>query len=223
MMINHLHRHARNLRRLLRPRGFKEFIIQQELNRLGRNCYLEIGVRTGDSLRYLNAKRKLGVDPERTAPMATLRAGEEFFEMTSDHFFAGPAEHVLGGRVVDVCLVDGLHTFRQSLADVLNAAKWMREDGAIVVDDCFPDTADKAALEPHGRAWTGDVWKTMAILRKTQPQWDCHTLDLDEGTGVITGFAHPQRPIADALIEEFSGLGYEALAADPGLIGLVRS
>ena len=196
--------------------------MQEALDGLGRGVYLEIGVRLGDSFRYIKAREKIGVDPCRTKPMSKLREGESFYEMTSDSFFHGPGIQLFARKKVDVCLVDGLHTFRQALADVLNAAAVMQRDGVVVLDDVYPDTADKASPVPHGRAWNGDVWKTMALLRSTQPDWEVASLPVDEGVGIIRPHGHTARAIDSADIVRFERLPYEVLAADPGIIGIAK-
>lgn len=212
----------RRLRRRLRPDAYKEYFVQEALDLLGRGVYLEIGVRLGDSFRYIKAREKIGVDPCRTKPMLKLRRGESFFEMTSDDFFHGPAVQLFTEKKADVCSVDELHTFRQALADVLNAAKILRSDGVIVLDDVYPDTADKACPIAHGRPWNGDVWKAMALLRSTQPDWEIYSLPVDEGVGLIRPHDRPAHAIAFEQVARYDYMPYEALAADPTIIGLTK-
>ncbi|NBO93937.1 MAG: class I SAM-dependent methyltransferase [Planctomycetia bacterium] len=212
----------RRFRRRIRPKAYKEYYIQEALDSLGRRVYLEIGVRLGDSFRYIKSREKIGVDPCRTKPMLKLRSGELFFEMTSDDFFRGPGVQLFATKKVDVCLVDGLHSFGQALADVLNAAKVLRSDGVIVLDDVYPDTPDKASPTAHGRAWNGDVWKTMALLRFAQPDWEVYSLPADEGVGIIKTHGCAARAIAAEDVARYGNLPYEALASDPAIIGLTR-
>ena len=211
----------RRVRRCFCPKEYKEFYIQDALDRLGGSVYLEIGVRLGDSFRFIKALEKIAVDPCRTKPFSSLLKGESFFEMSSDAFFLGSGDDLFSERKVDVCLVDGLHTFEQSLADTLNAAKFLHRDGTIVLDDVYPDTEDKAALTPHGRAWTGDVWKTMALLRSTQPEWEIFSVAVDEGVGIVKPHGHPANLITVDDIRRCKELPYGALRSNPDLIGLV--
>ena len=211
----------RSIRRYVYPQKYKEYYIQKELNCLGCNTYLELGVRLGTCFRYIQARAKVGVDPCRTKPISKLRVGESFYEMTSDVFFHEVATTAFSTEKVDVCLVDGWHTFEQSLADTLNAAKFLHRDGTIVLDDVYPDTEDKAALTPHGRAWTGDVWKTMALLRSTQPEWEIFSVAVDEGVGIVKPHGHPANLITVDDIRRCKELPYGALRSNPDLIGLV--
>lgn len=212
----------RRVRRFFSPKAYKEHYVQEALNSSGRGVYLEIGVRLGDSFRYIKSREKIGVDPCRTKPMRKLRSGETFFEMTSDDFFRGPGIRLFADRRVNVCLVDGLHTFQQALADVLNSAKVLHPDGVIVLDDVYPDTADKASPVAHGRAWNGDVWKTMALLRKTQSDWEVYSVAADEGVGLIKPHGRPAREITAEDMVRYESMPYEALAADPRIIGVTK-
>ena len=216
-------RFYRSFQRRLSPEQYKEYYVQKALHAIGSLAYLEIGVRQGDSFRYIQATEKIGVDPCRTAEIAVLSEGETFYEMTSDEFFSGPAADLFARKPIGVCLVDGLHTFEQSLADVLNAAKFLHRDGTIVLDDVYPDTEDKAALAPHGRAWNGDVWKTMALLRSTQPEWEVFSIPVDEGVGMVRPHGHPANPITADDIRRYKELPYEALRSNPDLIGVVTN
>jgi len=220
MIVHSLRVRARSIRKRFHPQGYKEFFIQAALERSSANTYLEIGVRDGASFKTIQALTKIAVDPTRTPTMHHLSDNETFFELTSDEFFKVKAPDLLQDRPLGACLVDGLHTFEQSLDDVINASRWMASDGTIILDDCFPRTAERASLEPTGRAWNGDVWKTMALLRATQPQWDVWTLDVDEGVGLVTGFQSPYQVISADQRAVFKSLSYQSLADDPGLIGL---
>src|SRR5437867_1023406 len=81
--------------------------------------YLEIGVNRGETFRTVEAARKVGVDPNflfDTAAEAVPRR-VTFHPVSSDRYFAGPH----GGDRFNVIFLDGLHTFEQTLRDLLNA------------------------------------------------------------------------------------------------------
>ena len=40
-------------------------------------------------------------------------------------------------------------------------------------------------------SWNGDVWKTIYHLRKYTDQLDCHTINTDEGLGVLKWKCEP--------------------------------
>lgn len=180
---------------------------QSILDALGGETYLEIGVDRGVSFIPIKAKRKWGVDPSYTltgrrllkyAIFSFLRIRvERLFRMTSDEFFA-KKEKLLGLYGIDVCLVDGLHTYDQTLKDVRNCLKYLRPNGVILLHDCNPIT-ELMALPASGiedvirqgipqwdGAWSGDVWKTVVHLRALRDDVDTFVLDCDTGIGVVT-------------------------------------
>lgn len=142
------------------------------LNRLIRErnyaSYLEIGCHQDTTFQAVECAGKVGVDPLRGG---TLR-------LTSDLFFAQ------NDRTFDLIFIDGLHTFAQSLCDVCNSLNVLNPEGAIVVHDCLPETELQQSPTLQPGAWTGEVWKTMAIVR-TWPHVDAAVLDADWGLGVI--------------------------------------
>jgi hypothetical protein len=213
--LEELARLSRPLRRRLAPSRFKETYVNRALARYERpTTYVEIGVREGESFRLARADSKIGIDPERTPGMATLEQGERFFELTSDDFFEQRAAAVLEPAGVHVALIDGLHEFRQVLADVLNLEPYMRPDGVVILDDCNPRNAERASETPIGGAWNGDVWKLPAYLIETRRDLVVATLDADEGVGVVCGFGATPAPADPAEVERFKSLPYEHLAHD---------
>jgi len=182
-------------------------IAQAALDTLGRGAYLEIGVDTGGSFIPIKARRKWGVDPGCTVTrrrelkyalfsLLGIRI-ERLFRLKSDDFFL-EKEMLLASRGIDVCLVDGLHTYEQSLRDILNALKYLTPKGVILVHDCNPSTelmARPAAsindliqlgIPDWDGAWSGDVWKAIVHLRALRDDVDAFVLDCDTGIGVVT-------------------------------------
>lgn len=180
---------------------------QMTLDALGRGTYLEIGVDTGTSFVPIKANRKWGVDPGYTLTrrrllmytvLSSLKIREErVFRMRSDEFFAKKARF-LASYGIDVCLVDGLHTYNQALNDVLNALKYLKPQGIILVHDCNPMTELMARpasgieelisqnIPGWNGAWSGDVWKALVHLRALRNDVEAFVLDCDTGIGVVT-------------------------------------
>jgi hypothetical protein len=91
-----------------------------------------------------------------------------------------------------------LHTYEQSLRDILNALKYLTPKGVILVHDCNPSTelmARPAAsindliqlgIPDWDGAWSGDVWKAIVHLRALRDDVDAFVLDCDTGIGVVT-------------------------------------
>lgn len=217
----HIRGQLHKFAQLIAPHRFKRDYIQAEIDRLNAVLYLEIGVRDGATFRGVRCRRKIAVDPVRTEKMQLTWPGEGFFEETSDDFFSNSVGDALAGESIDVALVDGLHEFEQVIRDVMNCAHWMRPDGVIVLDDCNPSSAERGQPVPTGGPWNGDVWKAVALIRRTQPQWQCVTFDTDQGIGLIWGFESGAAAISEDDLAWARNLRYEDLEKDRSIIGLV--
>lgn len=206
-------------------------VAQAILDALDNGTYLEIGVASGSSFIPIKAKRKWGVDPEyvltgrrlaKYAVFSVLRLKDErLFRMTSDEFFATKAKALLRDGV-DVCFVDGLHTYDQSLRDVLNALQYLKPKGVILMHDCNPST-ELTALPAANiyemiernvpgwtGAWSGDVWKALVHLRSLRDDVSAFALDCDSGIGVITkSYPGSRLPYSEGDIQQ---MGYKELA-----------
>lgn len=179
-------------------------LAQKILELISGENYLEIGVSTGASFIPIQATRKWGVDPAyyltrkrrlkyRVWSMLGLKE-ERLFRTTSDDFFAKHKE-MLGSYGVDVCLVDGLHTYDQALRDVLNTLTYLKPKGVILMHDCNP--TNELMARPMGRiedlmgvpgwdgSWSGDVWKAIVHLRALRRDLEVFVLDCDTGIGVV--------------------------------------
>jgi hypothetical protein len=182
-------------------------VAQSILNQLGGGSYLEIGVDTGNNFIHINADPKWGVDPAFTLTKRRLLKYQVFaylglkveklFRMTSDEFFYSQ-KPMLAADGISVCLVDGLHTYDQSLRDVLNALTYLKPNGVILMHDCNPATELMAApatsiedlirqgIQDWDGSWSGDVWKAVINLRSLQRDVNAFVLDCDTGIGVVT-------------------------------------
>ncbi len=177
-------------------------IVQQLLNANGRGTYLEIGVEYGKSFIPIKANRKIGVDPDFRKLMSIRSASffksweNLYFQMTSNEFFSSHSD-LFSDRLIDVAFIDGAHTNKQSLEDVLNCLEHLNTDGFIVVHDCNPATPAMAypaeSYQAAGRTnpsgwtgeWCGNVWKTIVNLRSSRDDLEIFVLDCDYGVGVI--------------------------------------
>lgn len=176
-------------------RGLKNAAAGQSielLNRLiasaGYESYLEIGVQNGFTFFEILARYRDGVDPDFRFDIAARGDLEtRFYAMTSDAFFLAQA-----ARKYDLVFIDGWHSFDQALRDFCNALSVLREGGAIVVDDVYPNdvfgalASQSEAIEarkshgldhgPNQRAWSGDVFKLVLTLHDYFPCLDFVTI-----------------------------------------------
>lgn len=203
-------------------------IIQRLIKTTGTRNYLEIGVNNGACFLRLKASNKFAVDPSfKIAPGRKLKyfiknpanVNNRYFEQTSDDFFASQKEFLQNNRP-GVVFVDGLHTYEQSLRDVMNSLSFLDDNGVILMHDCNPlseiaaypaESIDhaKATLNGYHGIWNGDVWKAIVHMRSLMPELDVFVLDCDHGIGVVR-----KRPSTNQL--NFSGqeirqLSYEDL------------
>jgi Methyltransferase domain len=176
-------------------------VIQKIIDKKKATRYLEIGVNNGDSFFPIEIAHKVAVDPSFAfSPERKLEwiaknqcnGTAEYIDATSDDFFANaPIEKF------DVAFIDGLHTYEQSLQDVLNTLDNLNENGVIVMHDCKPPHVPAACPAPSLQAaidmnvpgwdgiWCGDVWKTICHLRSHRKDLRVFVLDCDFGLGIV--------------------------------------
>jgi hypothetical protein len=218
-------------------------LAQTIMDMISGETYLEIGVNTGGSFIPIKAHRKWGVDPAyhltRRRRMKYWvwsllgKKEERLFRVTSDEFFI-KNHKMLRLHGVDVCLVDGLHTYDQALRDVLNTLRYLKPNGVILLHDCNPraelmarpasrieDLMGQEVSDWDG-SWSGDVWKAIVHLRALQNDLEVFVLDCDTGIGVV------KRGIPEIILPytaaEIRGMDYAALCRSrQELLGLQSS
>ena len=211
-----------SLRRFLPWRRFKRRY--EVINHLVRTRqfrdYLEIGVSTGKCMRRVECERRSGVDPNpRIEP-----TGWTLHEKTSDEFFSENTERF------DIVFVDGLHLAEQAFIDTINAVAVLKPNGVVLVHDTHPPTERAQlrdlSLEQYG-GWNGDVWKSIAYIRRHMPDLFCRVLDLDWGIGIVAPLDHDRataRPteMKDDVEQFVSRTSWQDLANDrAGTLGLI--
>jgi hypothetical protein len=179
---------------------------QAALEAAGGGNYLEIGVSRGGSFRPIRARAKWGVDPAYSLRrrelwkyrLASAIGWKEvrLFRMTSDDFFQAKGRF-LARRGIDVALLDGLHSYDQTLRDVLHTLEHLKPGGLIFLHDCNPITPEAALpaesydafvqTQPPGWRgdWNGDVWKVIVHLRSLRDDLETIVLDCDYGVGIV--------------------------------------
>lgn len=225
-------------------------IIQQIFSKTNFSSYLEIGCHRGKSFLPIRAEKKIAVDPNfkvrfdrklKWIARWPANRNNEYFEETSDAFFANRKDYLKKVGPLDVILVDGLHNFRTSLNDVLGTLRYFNPKGLILMHDCYPP--DEAAAFPSeffptkeeqkkikgwNNEWCGDVWKTVVYLIKKYPDTlEVGVLDTDYGLGYVMakpGFKNGEFKIEENLFAEIDRLSYQDMMVDPyTTINLKRS
>ena len=158
--------------------------INRILGLIGGSSYLEVGVASGETFKRVRAESKVAVDPNFKFDTTELSGtGIAFFECTSDEFFA---DHI--DSQFDLIFLDGLHTFEQTLRDLICALNIVSEKGLIIIDDVFPEDyagslktmremrqyrisqADSGPMH-----WWGDVYKLIPFIHDYLPALDYRT------------------------------------------------
>jgi hypothetical protein len=194
--------------------------------------YLEIGVAAGKSLG-LSRVPSIAVDPAYKITMP-VHCDLQLVPETSDKFFKrrDPIRHLrsgrnpirnmrrgraafdryLGGTVLDFAFIDGLHLFEFALRDFMNVERFSSWTSLIVIDDVMPRNAEEGARERTTTAWTGDVYKLTAALRRHRP--DLILLPMNTRlTGVLVVLGAD--PSNTTLRDQYDVLLAEGVTPDP--------
>src|SRR5690606_2130068 len=167
---------------------------------LAPSNYLEIGCRHGTSLA-LSRCPAIAVDPalELRRP---ARAGVQLFEMTSDHFFAAHDPGRILGEPVDFAFIDGMHHSEFALRDFMHIERCSRATSVIAIDDILPDRLEYATRDRNTKIWTGDVYRTIRILRQYRPDLEIRVYAIEmKGFCLVHRLDPGNTAIADNLRE----------------------
>ncbi len=184
-------------------------LIQDAINKVKAKRYLEIGVFKGFSFLKIKCQNKIGVDPKimiskkqyiKSYLTNLSNLNNKFYEMKSDDFFDENRKSS-DPFYPEVVFIDGLHTFQQSLKDVVNTLNIIDRDGYIIVHDCNPPSeassvkalsVDEAKIICENKnisgwndEWCGDVWKTILYLKDNFDDLLVRVIDTDYGLGII--------------------------------------
>lgn len=213
-------------------------LLQYLINNFGYENYLEIGVHKGKTFLAIVCRKKIAVDPAfRIHPSFLFKAiirdrtnlRNRYYQMSSEKFFSKKLPGFNVKDHPDLVLIDGLHTFRASLKDVLNALNYLRPNGSIILHDCFPP--NKAAATPAKSlteatsmnvdgwtgTWCGDVWKTIIYLKEAFPDdLDVRVLNTDMGLGVVRKTSGKKEfSFNEKLYNKIRNFQYKYLIEDP--------
>jgi SAM-dependent methyltransferase len=191
-------------------------IIQAVLDSRRTRHYLEIGVQSGDTFFRLKARKKMAVDPQflfttfdklRWLRWNPYNLFNEYYQIGSDDFFSENSS-MLAARRLDVVFVDGLHTYEQSLRDIENSLRYLRDGGAIIVDDCDPpnEPASRPIKPKNNAPWCGDVWKSIVHLRSIRADLQAFVLDCAFGLGIVV--KQPAQTMLSYSVSDIKDMSY---------------
>ena len=149
------------------------------ISTLTKNCiFAEIGVFQGQNIREIITEHKDGVDPGAEDKLVP----EINYPITSDEFF-----QLIKGHDIkyDIIFIDGLHHVDQVDKDISNSLNHLTKNGTIVLHDCNPPEYETQLVPRVTGYWNGDVWKSVAKVRCTNPNVQLNVVDTDWGVGVL--------------------------------------
>ena len=221
-------------------------LLQYLIDKFGYEQYLEIGVHKGKTFLPIVCRKKRAVDPAfRIHPMFLLQSilqnrhnlRNRYYQMSSEKFFSKKLPRFNTKDYPDLVLIDGLHTFRASLKDVLYALYYLKPGGTIILHDCFPpnkaaaipakslEEAANKNIEGWTGTWCGDVWKTIIYLKEAFPDdLDICVLNTDMGLGIVRKKSDGKEfGFNEKLYNKIGNFQYEYLIEDPEIkIGLTN-
>ena len=195
-------------------------VVQSLINSSKEKLYLEIGVFVGQNFLQIQSNRKIGVDPVlRIKLPEKFKPTTHFYEIPSDQFFKESKDEILEKKA-DVMFIDGLHTYGQSLRDVINGLDYLKDDGVIVMHDCFPKChaaahpvmSEAQQMEGYQGFWNGDVFKAILWMRSFRDDLEVFVLDTDHGLGMVCK-GKPQSTLSLSA-EQIEKMTYEEFAKD---------
>ena len=211
-------------------------VVQAILNLYTEPSYLEIGVRAGTTFNKILARRKVAVDPE--FKFEPVDSATELLEIThhactSDDYFG---RLVAPSTFFDVVFIDGLHSFEQTLRDLMNSIACLKPGGAIIIDDVIPNSlpaslpdeaackALKAALapsEPHlqnENSWMGDVFKLVFYVETFLQMFSYATVRENHGQLIL--WRQPRHAAVPRRMEAIARLTFEDTVFQRGVFNV---
>lgn len=147
----------------------KHEILNEIIEKNGYKSYLEIGYGNGDNFKQIKCENKTSVDVK----------GKATFKGTSDEFFK-QNEDKFG-----LIFIDGLHEAEQVRKDIINAMRFLEEDGVIILHDVLPKNKQMQKVPREQKEWCGDCWRAAVGFHKEYPDVPFETLKADYGLTFI--------------------------------------
>ncbi|GJD50304.1 hypothetical protein OPKNFCMD_3043 [Methylobacterium crusticola] len=193
-------------------------VIQPIIDLFPAARYLEVGVSQGVTFHALRAGTKVAVDPNFLfqVPASPTADGSHYHSCTSDAFFAQYGK----GPKFDVIYLDGLHTYEQTLRDLLNSIVLLNDGGVIIIDDVLPNSYEAGLRDPDecfairrkfnnaDSAWMGDVYKLVFFVESFIQQFDFRTIADNHGQLVMWRGVRDLSNTTDRLLSEISDYDY---------------
>ncbi len=210
----------------------RDEVVQSYLDLFENPSYLEIGVFRGDTFHALKAQHKVAVDPKFQFDESSRETGAEYCEIPSDDYFATLSRN---SPPFDVVYLDGLHTFEQTLRDLLNSIDYLKRDGVVVIDDVLPCSyhsslpvmseafAVRSAACDSDASWMGDVYRLVYFIQSFLPSFDYATVSENHGQLVMWRARRTSAKFFKRQIEEVARLEYRHVILQRSAFNLRRN
>jgi hypothetical protein len=186
------------------------------------DTYLEVGLSKGTTFEQVRLSTRVGVDPQLQFEIDSLPTGTSVYAMTSDEFFATLPTEVERFHIV---FLDGLHEFRQTYQDLLNAYS-LGKAVLVVIDDVVPtdeisavpdqtlsyQMREEQGLKGRGMPWHGDVYKVMCAIERLHPEIEVRTIIDGGNPQALTWLRTPDvrlEPANDEALVRLTDVSYE--------------
>lgn len=203
----------------------RERLIQNLVGLISAKSYLEIGVEFGTTFHSIDTETKVAVDPHfqfDVEAMSKIHTNARYCQTTSDSYFA----MATNGSKFDLIFLDGLHTFDQTLRDLLNAIACLAPGGVIIVDDILPSSyaasissisesiAYRTAIKDPDPSWMGDVFRVVYFVESHLQAFSYACVQESFGQMVLWRRPRPATEIGKHTIAELAGLEYHTVRLD---------
>jgi len=206
-------------------------VVQALADLYEKPSYLEIGVYVGGTFHAVKATRKVAVDPQFRFPASDREAGERviYHETVSDVYFG---ELAPSDEKFDLIFLDGLHTFEQTLRDLLNSEMYLKANGVIIIDDVMPNSYHaslrdfetfaevRKAIGSQDPSWMGDVFKLVFFIDTFFQQYSFATVRENHGQLVLWPERRAAKSLAGRNVEEISRFEYSDLIRNKEVLRL---
>lgn len=185
--------------------------------------YLQIGGDLRETFFAVeaNSKTAVGFDGQDFSSVLGDRT-QDISPLKSDDFF----RRLNLDRKFDVILIDGYHTFEQTLRDLLNAIVHSHEKTIIIIDNVFPNsyaasissieewTAFRAALGIEDQSWMGDVYKCVRFIDAFLPAFSFATSSDNRGQLLLWRSSRTPEYVSNIAMHDIVDLSYKNIVAN---------
>ena len=214
-----------------KPRSIRRHEVVSGLLALYENPrYLEVGVCEAKTFHKVSATVQIAVDPFFDFDVEQGRRDHphaEYHEVTSDAYFATVDPETR----FDVIYLDGLHTFEQTLRDLINAFEHLEPNGVLLIDDTRPPHylaslpgrenyfAVRAYMDlDHDKRWMGDVYRLVWFIDTFMPHLSYRTVADNHGQTVV--WRKRRAEITERTVDQVADLSFEGMALEVDVLQL---